>query len=84
MVGQGAELLDGSKHVDELGHALAKEIKLAENVALVEVKLLHLGLCRELVLGNSVLADIFKSQRSPYIYLAKALQKVLLRMYACS
>ena len=47
MVGQRRKLLNGGKHVNELGHALAKEVELAEDVALVEVKLLHLRLSAE-------------------------------------
>jgi hypothetical protein len=47
MVGQRRELLNSGEHVDELRHALAKEVELAEDVALIKIKLLHLGLRAE-------------------------------------
>ena len=55
MVGERGKLLDGGEHVNELGNTLAKEVKLAEDVALVEVKLLHLGLRGQFVFGDPVL-----------------------------
>lgn len=53
--GERAELLDRREHVHELLHALAKEIELAEYLALVEIKLLHFGLGHQLVLGETIL-----------------------------
>lgn len=47
--------MDGGEHVNELAHTLAKEVELGEDLHLVEVELLALGLGQQPVARQPVL-----------------------------
>mmetsp|Transcript_9079 Transcript_9079/g.24441 ORF Transcript_9079/g.24441 Transcript_9079/m.24441 type:complete len:205 (-) Transcript_9079:1100-1714(-) len=51
---EGAELVDGGEHVNELVEALGEQVCLEEDGLLVKVKLLALGLHSQLLLGSFV------------------------------
>mmetsp|Transcript_17790 Transcript_17790/g.60027 ORF Transcript_17790/g.60027 Transcript_17790/m.60027 type:complete len:645 (-) Transcript_17790:418-2352(-) len=55
VVRERLELVDGGEHVDELDDAAAEEVELAEDLHLVEIKLLPLGVRRQLLLRQAVL-----------------------------
>jgi hypothetical protein len=45
---QGRELMNGSEHVNKLLQSALEDVELLEDLVLVEIKLLSLGLCHEL------------------------------------